>query len=792
MGKKRRKKDNDMKEVSYERLREISGVLLIFVGVFIFISLLAKPFHLRLLGAVGDAIASTLSLIVGGYVAFFLPVLIIYLAISLIQRTIVSKVWFRMLGIIMITVSLCLILALIPSKIPSETSEEIFHAGGIIGNFIVQYEGLRLPYYVGTLGTVLISGCVLLIGIALTFDISIVSLAGNARNGGVALLNRVATTVRPSEEKREEREKEREKRRDEKQKKTEEKKRKKDIKKRPLVLRHTALKTEPPPKEKKKSEPEPGELAQQDLFNKYKLPPASLLDEPPEDNAISMTDDELERLSDVIERTLKDYGIEAHVNAVTQGPVVTRFELRPAPGVKINKILTLEKELCMVLRARSVRIQAPIPGKSAIGIEIPNPEVAVVYMKEIMQVPKLDDHKSTIAFGLGKTISGEPYICDLTSMPHLLIAGATGSGKSVAINSIICAMLMRQPPDRVKFLLIDPKRVELSVYEDIPHLISPVVCEAREAAAALSWVVTLMEERYKQLVEVGVRNLSAYNKMFVEGKSHPKDPTKPIKYMAPIVVIIDELADLMVVARQAVEENIIRLSQLARAVGIHLIIATQRPSVNVITGIIKANFPSRIAFQVTSKVDSRTILDMNGAEVLIGRGDMLFVSGGGHKPMRVQGTFVSDGEVERLVDFIKQQDAKPEYMVEKFEVEKKKGDGRGGRFSGGSAGGGIAKSYDGAVTPSVSDEAEDAINDELFDEALKTILLTGKASTSYLQRKLKIGYVRAGRLMDLLESEGIVGPARGSKTREILVDAAEYLSDYGFDSEDELDDGEED
>ena len=772
------------KNVTLERLREIAGLLLIFLGVFIFISLLQAPFRLSLLGQTGYFVASILILLLGGYVAFFIPVLFLLLAVALIRNTPIPGVWLRMLGLILAMLSLCLLLALVPANVFQTSDEGIFFAGGIVGNFFVQHDGLRLPFYLGYLGTVLLGTCLFIISLSLVLDLSVSTVAYHGKRLGSLAFQRVAVALRP--------------RTNENKDTNHESPRFsiniKDMpkdKRKPLVMRH---KIEIPKKAKDEAtvaeqEIRPVSLKQADLFSSYKLPPLTLLDEPPQDHSVSMSDEELERLSDIIEQTLKDYGIEAQIGAVTQGPVVTRFELHPAPGIKINKILTLDKELSMVLRARSVRIQAPIPGKSAIGIEIPNPKVSVVYLKEMMQCQSLIDHKSLLAFVLGQTISGEPYICDLTSMPHLLIAGATGSGKSVCINSILCGILFRVPPDRVKFLLIDPKRVELSVYEEIPHLIAPVICEAREAAASLSWVVHIMEERYKQLVSVGVRHLNSYNRLALEGKPHPRIPGKIIEYMYPIVVIIDELADLMVVARQAVEENVIRLSQLARAVGIHLIIATQRPSVNVITGIIKANFPSRIAFQVSSKVDSRTILDMNGAEVLIGKGDMLFLAGGGHKPIRVQGTFVSDGEVERLVTFIKGQE-KPTYMVEKFEVEKKKGDGAviyTGSIGGGGVGSQQGVSEVSGDESSISDDSEEVITDELYHDALRTILMTGKASTSYLQRKLKIGYVRAGRLMDLLEEEGIVGPARGSRTREILVDPADYLGDSCLPDDEEED-----
>jgi S-DNA-T family DNA segregation ATPase FtsK/SpoIIIE len=368
-------------------------------------------------------------------------------------------------------------------------------------------------------------------------------------------------------------------------------------------------------------------------------------------------------------------------------------------------------------------------------------------------------------FCLGKTISGEPFVGDLAKMPHLLIAGATGSGKSVCLNAIIASFLFRQSPDHVKFIIIDPKRVEMSVYQAIPHLMAPVVFEARKAASALAWAVELMEDRYKILAEIGVRNIDSYNELALTDKPHKKLMGKQVEYLPHLVIVIDELADLMMIARNEVEEYVIRLAQLSRAVGIHLVIATQRPSVNVITGIIKANFPSRIAFQVSSKVDSRTIIDMNGAETLLGRGDMLFYHAGAPKPIRVQGAFIAEEEVEALVEHIRNQQ-KALYVKEDFEVraEEKR-----------------AQQEASAGIP-VAGPFEEFSDEDLYKRALRLILESKKASVSLIQRRLKIGYARAGRLMDMMEEEGIVGPYRGSKPRDLLVDPAEELAKRGINS----------
>jgi S-DNA-T family DNA segregation ATPase FtsK/SpoIIIE len=428
---------------------------------------------------------------------------------------------------------------------------------------------------------------------------------------------------------------------------------------------------------------------------------------------------------------------------------------------------------------------------------------------------------------LGKTISGEPYICDLAAMPHLLIAGTTGSGKSVCLNSVICSILFRMEPEKVKMVMVDPKRVELNVYQAIPHLLAPVVCEPRKAAAALNWAIEEMEDRYKKLASLGVRNIDGYNAIVKSKDPHPKAIGRKLEYMSHIVIVIDELADLMIIAKNEVEDSIIRLAQMSRAVGMHLILATQRPSVNVITGIIKANFPSRVAFQVSSKVDSRTILDTNGAESLLGRGDMLFSPGGSPKPIRLQGCYLSDQEVERLADwvrsqaranyvktdFLTQQEIEEQRMKQSQEMNSRRPasndddlrmngiDADDGAVMQEEGGDDYDYSYQqqrrdgrdvkemlsggGSSRPSTSDDS-DAIDDELFRQAAKLILVHRKASVSLLQRKLKIGFARAGRVMDMLEEEGIVGPNVGSKVREILVDPDEYLANLEAESEEKF------
>ena len=524
------------------------------------------------------------------------------------------------------------------------------------------------------------------------------------------------------------------------------------------------------------------------LFTPYDLPDLALLS-PAARVESRITKEEMEDISIRLENTLAEFGISAVVTQVTQGPTVTRFEIQPAAGVKVAKIVSLENDIAMRVEAESVRIIAPIPGKAAVGLEIPNRKPTPVMMREIIDTDQFRNHPSPLAFALGKTISGEPYICDLAKMPHLLIAGTTGSGKSVSLNGIICSILYRMAPDKVKFIMVDPKRVELNVYRDIPHLLAPVVCEPRKAAAALNWAIEQMEDRYKRLAALGVRNIDGYNAIVCSSEPHPKAIGRQLEYMPHIVIVIDELADLMIIARNEVEDSIIRLAQMSRAVGMHLIIATQRPSVNVITGIIKANFPSRIAFKVSSKVDSRTILDSNGAESLLSRGDMLFAPSGMPKPIRLQGCFLSDAEVERIADFVRSQQ-QVTYVKDDF-GNRTTGEGGGLRMDGIDAddssvpmpGDEGADDYDYGFVQSRRDDAgagrpaEDgeAIDEQLFTQAVKLILTHRKASVSMLQRKLKIGFARAGRVMDMVEEAGIVGPSLGSKVREIIVDPDEYL-----------------
>ncbi|WP_077892583.1 FtsK/SpoIIIE family DNA translocase [Clostridium felsineum] len=468
-----------------------------------------------------------------------------------------------------------------------------------------------------------------------------------------------------------------------------------------------------------------------DVEIKYDYPPISLLNVNETSKLKKSDKKELLASAEKLTETLNSFGVDAKVVQVSKGPSVTRYELQPSAGVKVSKIINLSDDIALNLAASGVRIEAPIPGKSAIGIEVPNKELTAVFLSEVIQSEIFANSKSNLAFALGKDISGNCVVTDLTKMPHLLIAGATGSGKSVCINTLIVSLLYKCAPTDVKLLMVDPKVVELSVYNGIPHLLIPVVTNPKKAAGALNWAVNEMTKRYKMFADNNVRNIEGYNELYAKNKVESKLPW--------IVIIIDELADLMMVCPNDIEDYIGRLAQMARAAGMHLVIATQRPSVDVITGVIKANIPSRISFAVSSQIDSRTILDMSGAEKLLGKGDMLFNPVGESKPIRIQGAFIDDEEVERIVNFIKVENTETQYKEE------------------------IIEQINSNVSKSEGDE------DELLDEAVKIIVEAKQASTSLIQRKLRIGYNRAARIMEQLEEKGYISKRDGSKPRNILI-----------------------
>jgi S-DNA-T family DNA segregation ATPase FtsK/SpoIIIE len=475
------------------------------------------------------------------------------------------------------------------------------------------------------------------------------------------------------------------------------------------------------------------------------LPPLSLLESPAAADSGQSADD-LERLGRVLIEKLRSFNVEGEVVAIHSGPVLSQFEVKPAPGVKVNQIANLADDLALAMRAQRIRIVAPIPGKGAVGIEIPNPRPRVVTMREVLESPAWSNFGGKVPLALGHEIAGAPIVTDLARMPHLLIAGATGSGKSVCINAIVTSLLYRYGPDAVRFIMIDPKMLELVVYNGIPHLLHPVVVEHKESAKALKWTVSEMERRYRLLAANGIRSLADFNARVKDGQEivQPGEPESEPRALPYIVVLIDELADLMLTVQQEIEEPLARLAQMARAVGIHLVLATQRPSVNVITGVIKANFPSRISFQVSSKIDSRTVLDMNGAEQLLGNGDMLFLPADRAEPIRIQGAYLSGEETAKVVEYLR--DAGRRLNAEE-----------------------IAPPVDIIAEASELEIAALDERDELFFAAAKVVVDHDQGSTSLLQRRLRVGYSRAARILDQLERANIVGPPDGTKPRQVLI-----------------------
>ena len=510
---------------------------------------------------------------------------------------------------------------------------------------------------------------------------------------------------------------------------------KKDIK--PVLVAATVPPKQPTPSASNpnihivavKEEPVSAAQIKPKVVGQYHLPALDLLKDAPvtSDTKIQET---LRNGARILEETLSDFGVNIKVVDIERGPVITRYELQPGPGVKVHQISSLSDDLALALSASAVRILAPIPGKNRVGIEVPNGSSAAVFLKDVLTQSHFRGSASKLSLALGKDTSGKPLITDLADMPHMLVAGTTGSGKTVCLNSLIMSILFNASPSEVKFIMIDPKMVELVPYNDIPHLICPVITDAKKATPALNWIVGEMESRYKAMAKEQVRNIKGYHAKGLE--------------MPYIVVVVDELADLMQVSAKSVEGAIARLAQLARATGIHLILATQRPSVDVITGVIKANFPARLSFKVASKVDSRTVLDMNGAENLLGKGDLLFIKPGDAKPTRGQCCYVSDEEISSVINFIKSQ-ANPEYNENVLKAQPTAG-----------AGGSDQK-------------------DELYDEAVRVVVETNQASVTILQRRLRLGYSRAARLIDMMEQHGIVGPYAGSKARDILVDREKWL-----------------
>jgi S-DNA-T family DNA segregation ATPase FtsK/SpoIIIE len=726
--------------------REIIGILLVALGIFLFTSLVtfdpgdpslfsytsskAREIH-NWMGVVGSYMAGLL-FHGSGLPSFLIPFVLGIYAFSFIFRWEWKYPLIKWIGwgIFLLTTSSLFGLWLKPLRI----YQHDLLAGGFIGELFSK----TLVRYFNLPGATILLLLILIVAFVLGTGISFISIVQRLATLMSRLVEKISTLKILRKE------------RAERARKLVKQKKKEEAKEvaTPMVVEkpHAPVKKE--------------EIVEQEAFEfmeskkAFQLPPLSLLEAEVEKRQ-KIDRDSLIMNSRILENKLLDYGVEGRVVEVRPGPVITVYEFEPAPGVKVSKIVNLADDLALALSALSIRIVAPIPGKSVVGIEVPNTNRETVFLKEIIDSDPFRASKSKLSFGLGKDIAGEPSIVDLGRMPHLLVAGSTGSGKSVFINSMICSVLFKTTPEEVRFLMIDPKMLELSNYEGIPHLLLPVVTNPKKAAIALKWLVDEMERRYTVLAEKGVRNVEHYHqKMEKELKEKGKvykrkgdllegDEEKApeeMKRLPYIVVVIDELADLMMISSREVEESITRLAQMARAVGIHLLLATQRPSVDVLTGIIKANFPARISFQVTSKVDSRTILDTIGAEHLLGAGDMLFLPPGSSKLIRIHGAFVSSGEINRIVEFLKKQ-GKP--------------------------------SYDSSILLEVKKEKEgvagDDDYDEKYDEAVAFVAETGQASISLIQRRFRIGYNRAARIVEKMEEEGVVGPSDGVKPREVLV-----------------------
>ncbi|MEG2775357.1 MAG: DNA translocase FtsK, partial [Acetivibrio sp.] len=520
-----------------------------------------------------------------------------------------------------------------------------------------------------------------------------------------------------------------------------------------IVSEDKPQKATPPTEEEKQAISKEIGQALEEKKKEYVFPSLNLLNFS-KNKEKSTSDHELRDTAAKLKATLDSFGVKVEMKNISCGPSVTRYELQPAQGVKVSRITSLTDDIKLSLAAADIRIEAPIPGKSAVGIEVPNKEVSMVYLRSLLESKEFNEHKSNLAFAVGKDIGGKTMVTDIAKMPHLLIAGATGSGKSVCINTLIMSILYKANPEDVKLIMVDPKVVELSVYNGIPHLLIPVVTDPKKASGALNWAVAEMTERYKKFADLGVRDLKGFNAKVAVVKDAKEEP---FQKMPQIVIIVDELADLMMVAPGEVEDAICRLAQLARAAGIHLIIATQRPSVNVITGLIKANIPSRIAFSVSSAIDSRTIIDGGGAEKLLGNGDMLFFPSGYPKPVRVQGSYVSDKEVSAVVEFLTSQYAGVEYNQE------------------------IDKKITASATADSGQTGNGNERDDYFIEAGKFIIEKDKASIGMLQRVYKIGFNRAARIMDQLYEAGVVGPEEGTKPRKIIMSVEEfetYVDEY--------------
>lgn len=721
MGRRKKTEKEDKKiqgpklNLSPETKRGIAVVVFVVLALIIVLSLA------NIAGSLGLQLFNLLTLTFG-VMAYIVPLILLAVAISLYKQDLEKEnrgndfYWRIYLGAILLTGSIAGLIHIfyLSNQLSAFDLAGEGRGGGYLGAVFSQPLFTFLGFWAGSL--ILIA--LVFIGILVTFDISLRSLF--AKN--------------PQDE--------------------EEEQKLKEEPQAPAVLKINAMGKEgfieekvldknPKVKDSEEVKPKPQVIQTQTINNPknqsvqleamtvedrkdWKLPNFDLLD----DNKTDVDSGNIEVNVAIIKKTLSDFGIEVEMGEVNVGPTVTQYTLRPSTGIKLSQIAALQNDLALALSAHSIRMELPIPGKALVGIEVPNKSTSIVRLREVMQTKDFIDHKSKLVIALGRDVAGHPMIVDLAKMPHLLVAGATGTGKSVSINSLFISLLYRNTPQDVKFIVVDPKRVEMTPYNGIPHLLTPVITENEKAINALKWAVGEMDRRYKLLSEVGKRNILEYNE------------EAPLK-MPYIVILVDELADLMSTAQADVESAIVRLSQMARAIGIHLVLATQRPSVDIITGLIKANITSRIAFAVASQIDSRTILDSSGAEKLLGNGDMLFTSAEYNKPKRVQGAYIGEKEVKKVVDFFKSQVGAVIYNEEILEKPKRP-----------------------LGIPGFEDEGNDD-NDPLLQEATEEVKRAGKASASLLQRRLRVGYARAARLLDIMEAKGIIGPGDGAKPREV-------------------------
>jgi S-DNA-T family DNA segregation ATPase FtsK/SpoIIIE len=736
--------------------REIWGVVLCLTALLITLSLISYSASDRSLntpsGAVDThnwggfigALLADLLLQSLGVTAYLVPIFLCLVAIRMFRANYQGIQLTKAVAYAVLLLSVGVILSVV---IDTDSARD---AGGIIGGFL--NESVLVPLF-GRLSAVLIACFTMLLSVMVLTQHSLLDLIGHTKKGFVDLRKSFVPAINNRLKELKEK--------NDKRKGENTKKEKKDYVPPPIVLKDE-IKDEPAIKKpQKKPTLPPEQFKLPEIGEGYKLPPSELLD-PSEGEQFKIDKETLHANSLILQKKLEDFGVEGEVVAVRPGPVITMYEFKPAPGVKVRRIVMLADDLAMALRAVSVRILAPIPGESVVGIEIPNPRRETVYLREVIESDSYRSTESKITLALGKDIGGTPFATDLARMPHLLVAGATGTGKSVSINAMILSILFKSSPQDVKFIMVDPKMLELTVYEDIPHLLVPVVTDPKKAAAALFWAMDEMDRRYRLMRDKGARNIDNYNRTLEREAGSKKsviDLMEPetaddnpigghLSADAPlvheklprIVIIIDELADLMMTVGRDIEEYITRLAQKARAAGIHLILATQRPSVDVITGLIKANFPARISFQVTSRVDSRTILDSMGGEKLLGNGDLLFLPPGTARIIRVHGAFVSDPEVRRVMKFIKQQ-GRPNYRPEVLEAKRE----------------------------TEAAAAADEEYDEMYDQAVAIVTETQQASISMIQRRLRVGYNRAARMIEQMERDGVVGPPDGARPREVYA-----------------------